>query len=114
MRRQMKASRAKVTVADIPLLIESGWKEKFDAVVVVTASVARRIQRLQNRGFSMAEARRRMRAQLPMARKVRLADYVIDNNGTRRETTKQIDQLWKCLINHKGVPRGTNGLTTGK
>jgi dephospho-CoA kinase len=113
-KKEMKASRARVTVADIPLLFESGWKEKFDAVVVVAASVTKRIHRLTVRGFSAAEARRRMRAQLPMARKVRAADYVINNNGTRKQTTKQIDQLWERLMTHEGVLRGKNGLATGK
>lgn len=109
-RRRMDRPGARVTVVEIPLLFESGWKQEFDAVVVVSASVPKRLQRLAARGVSGAEARRRMRAQLPLAMKARLADYVINNDGTKNQTRKQCDEVWKRLTSHHDVVRGKNGL----
>jgi len=114
-RRKIRSGMAKagkrVVVVDIPLLFESGWKERFDAVVVVTAGMDKRLRRLKARGFTAAEARRRIRAQMPLARKARLADLVIDNGGTIQKTRKQISAVWKKITSHRDVVRGTNGLT---
>jgi dephospho-CoA kinase len=46
-----------------------------------------------------ADALKRIKAQMPLKDKVRFADFVIDNNGSIKETRKQVmqirRQLWK-------------------
>ena len=113
MRAGLRSAGRRVAIVDIPLLFESGWKERFDAVVVVTAGMEKRIRRLRARGFTAAEARRRIRAQMQLAEKARRADLVIDNDGTIQQTRKQVNDLWKKLTSHRDVVRGKNGLTTG-
>jgi dephospho-CoA kinase len=107
----MARVRRGVAVVDIPLLYENGLEKKFDLVVVVRTGRARRIRRLAARGFSARDFQRRARAQWPLKKKERLADFVVDNDGTRARTKKQIDDIWNCITNHACVARGKNGHT---
>lgn len=100
-----------VAVVDIPLLYETGLQRKFDLVVVVTAARKSRIRRLSARGFSARDFQRRARAQWPLARKKRLADIVVDNDGSKARTKKQIDEIWKMMNQPQRVVRGKNGHT---
>lgn len=97
-RRQPKA----VVVLDVPLLIESGMTALADWVVVVTAPRRVQLARLRARGrWPVAEIRRRLRWQMPLAQKVRHADVVIDNGGSRRATAAQVRQFWMRV--HKEI-----------
>lgn len=85
-------------VHDIPLLIENGLQEDFDAVVVVVASAEVRAARAAKRSnLSDAEFRARDSAQLPEERKAELADHVIDNSGDLDALAPQVARLWKKL-----------------
>lgn len=96
--------KGRVAVLDIPLLYESKWDKKMDRVVVVDATLERRLARLKKRGFSAAESRRRIAAQMSLAEKARRADFVIDNNGSVAQTKKQIDEIWTELTGgHDGI-----------
>jgi dephospho-CoA kinase len=44
-------------------------------------------------GVAEVQARARIAAQRPLAEKVAVADYVIDNSGTREETERQTDEV---------------------
>jgi len=68
-----------VIVYDAALLIEAGAHKRMDKIVVVTADEPTQCSRLQARNhLSADEARRRIAAQMPLAEKVKVADYVID------------------------------------
>jgi dephospho-CoA kinase len=86
---------------DVPLLFESGWNKRFDEIIVVTAGRRLRVQRLANRGFSPADVAKRMKAQWPLAKKVRRGDHIINNGGTKLETKRQVDEIWKKITNQK-------------
>lgn len=107
----MAKTRRGVVIADIPLLFESGWSGRFDRVVVVRANSRNRVRRLAARGFSARDFQRRARAQWPLSKKVRLADHVVDNNGTRARTRKQIDEIWEKINQPRHVVRGRHGFT---
>jgi dephospho-CoA kinase len=81
-------------VADIPLLYETRRDRDFDVVVVVACEPATQLQRLMAReGMAKPEALARIAAQLPIAEKVRRADFVIRTDGTKAETVGQVDRL---------------------
>ena len=87
-----------VILYDAPVLIEAGAHYRMDRVIVVTADRQTQIARLRDRNrLSRAEALRRMRTQMPLARKVKLADFVV--NGTlppdqlRREVARIYSEL---------------------
>lgn len=74
--------QAKMMFAEVPLLYESGWENKFDQVWVVAAQDEIRIDRLINkRKVSKSQALALMSYQMDQRRKMELADVVIDNNG---------------------------------
>jgi len=73
---------AAYTIKEAALMIESGSHLQLDVLLVVTAPEALRIARVMERdGLSAAQVQARMESQLPEADKVRLADYVINNDG---------------------------------
>jgi dephospho-CoA kinase len=49
-------------------------------------------------GMGDEEARGRIATQMPVADKAKLADYVIDNSGTRAETERQVRDVYKQLL----------------
>jgi dephospho-CoA kinase len=94
------APGVEVIVLDIPLLLETtdGRDLGLDGVVVVDADDHVRVGRLVARdGFSEADARRRLAAQMPLREKVARADWVIDNNGSPGHTREQVRSLWETL-----------------
>lgn len=88
-----------VIVLDIPLLYEGGLERTVDAVIVVNAGLPTRLARLTARGLLSADdVRARDAAQLPLAEKVRRADFVIDNEGDLDALAAQVDRLWPLLL----------------
>lgn len=101
-----RAAGAPVIVLDIPLLFEgrqagSGGASRFafDATIVVWAPEEAQIERqIRRDGCTRELALERMRAQLPLHEKKRLADHVIDNSGTPEQTERQVRALWETLV----------------
>ena len=91
--RIKKINRDSLIVIDAPLLIEAGLNKLLDYLIVVKADKETLIRRLKKKGFSRNEVLRRLRMQLPLRYKLRLADFVIDNNGALNNTKKQIDRI---------------------
>jgi dephospho-CoA kinase len=94
-----------VVVYDVPLLAEARGSRplRFDAVVVVDAPAAMRIERLvQYRGMSRQEAEGRVGAQASDADRLALADHVVDATGTLEDTVRSADQVWAVVA---PVPR---------
>jgi dephospho-CoA kinase len=87
-----------IVVYDIPLLVESKNVYSFDAVVVLTAPNATRIDRLVSlRGMNYAEAQRRVDSQVTEEQRLARADYVIDASTTLENTLAQVDAIWSQL-----------------
>lgn len=92
------ASPGSVVVEDIPLLVETGQAGRFDAVVVVQAPREERVRRIvENRKTSREDAESRIAAQATDEERAAVADYLIDNNGTREDLRHQVDELWERL-----------------
>jgi dephospho-CoA kinase len=85
-------------VVDIPLLYESDHARDFDRVIVTFCTPERQRARLRERGFTDEEITQRLAAQWPTAQKARQADYVINTDGSFEETSGQIDQVTKKLL----------------
>jgi len=84
---------AALVVVEAPLLVEAGFHRRLDRLVVVWCRPEQQIERLSGRGMSREEAEQRIAAQMPVEEKMRLADYLIDNSGTRDETRQQVERL---------------------
>ena len=80
------------TLKEAALMIESGSHKWLDYLIVVTAPEALRIRRVMRRdGLTEAEVRARMASQMPESEKVKLADFVIFNDGMQM----LIPQVWR-------------------
>lgn len=87
-----------VVVNDVPLLVEAGLASTFDVVIVVVASVEVRVRRLTDlRGMTESEAMARIGAQATDDQRRAVADFVITNEGTFAELTRQVDRVWDEL-----------------
>ncbi|MDP8957319.1 MAG: dephospho-CoA kinase [Actinomycetota bacterium] len=88
----------RIVVFDAPLIVEAGFQQACDAIVVVTASEEAQIARVtEDRGMSEDAARARLRAQAPNEEKERIADFLIRNDGTTAELERAVDALWREL-----------------
>ncbi|MFN2451172.1 MAG: dephospho-CoA kinase [Candidatus Dormibacteria bacterium] len=92
-------SGAPLVVADIPLLFEGGRGHEFSGVLLVAATEATQLRRLQERdGLDDAAARQRLAAQLPMEEKRRRATWVIDNDAALPATRAALDRWWTATV----------------
>jgi len=87
-----------VVVIDAPLLVELGEHRRMDKVIVVTSTQTQQIERLRKRdGVSSKEALRIFSSQMPVEDKVKVADFVIRNEGSLQETKKKAKEIFREL-----------------
>lgn len=87
-----------VILYDAPVLIEAGAHYRMDRVIVVTADRQTQIARLRDRNrLSRAEALRRMRTQMPLARKVKLADFVVNGTLPPEQLRREVARIYSEL-----------------
>lgn len=84
-------------VCELPLFIEGGDRT-FDEVVLVKTSLAKRIKRLENRGFSTKDALKRIRTQVSDRTLKKYATIVITNNGTIEDLQKKAHEVLGDII----------------
>ena len=96
----MSKDYKKVIIAiEAPLLIEAGLLGLVDKLVVVATNRNNQIKRIQKKmSLASNEIKRRIDAQLPLKAKIKLADYVIDNNKTIAFTRKQVKDIYNNLF----------------
>jgi dephospho-CoA kinase len=86
-------------VLDAALIIELGFAKEVDYLVLVSASIPVRLERLRERsGFTEEEAMRRIESQIPEESKLQHADFVIKNETTKEYLREQIDALWDEIM----------------
>src|SRR5690625_124106 len=86
----------KCVVLDIPLLFEGKLTNIVDKTIVVAVAGEVQLNRLIKRDeLSRAEAKQRIESQMPIHEKTKLADAVIDKNGTIIESQKQLKDILK-------------------
>jgi dephospho-CoA kinase len=87
-----------VVVFDAPLIVETGFQDACDVVVVVTAPEEERVARAtRDRGMTADQARARIRAQIDEAERGAVADIVIRNDGDVAQLEARVEDLWQQL-----------------
>jgi len=87
-----------VVIYEVPLLFEAGVDKRVDKIIVVTADRNIQIARLKKRnGLSRAEAIRRIRSQMPLAKKTQQADHLLNGTLPRPSLRRQVGQLFRSL-----------------
>lgn len=85
---------------DCALIIEMGHAHLYRPLIVVECQALTQIDRLMKRnGLTREEAVLRINAQIPVAQKVAMADYVINTDGTVDQSIEQTKTILKkiCL-----------------
>ncbi len=96
-RQAFAAAPATAWAVEVPLLFEKNLENWFDFTVCVACSPAQQLARLEQRGLPHALAEQRISKQLPLARKIELADFVLWNEGTAQFLQDQVDHLIPAL-----------------
>ena len=88
----------RIVINQIPLLVETGGKARFDLVIAITSPDELRYQRLLERGMKPQEIKSRIAAQVSDAARVAIADYIITNDGNAGNLLRQVKKLWEEVL----------------
>lgn len=87
-----------IVVHDIPLLVESGRAEEFDAVIVVEVPEEVQVERmLRDRGWTEEDARARIAAQATREQRRAVATHLIENTGTHEDLRQRVTEVFEEL-----------------
>jgi dephospho-CoA kinase len=96
--RQYAAAGYPVVIYEVPLLFEGNLQEWLRPVILVACDVETQTARLQKRDhLTAADAEKHIAAQMSLKDKRRLADYVIENNGSLEDLERQTRQILEEL-----------------
>ena len=84
----------KYIIVSIPLLFEDGWRNLFDKILFIYTEDKIRLNRLMQRNnFTKDEALARIKSQLPQEEKVKVSDFIINNNHSIDVLQKYIERF---------------------
>ncbi len=103
--KEIKATNSKILrkdpaaliIFEVPLLFEAGYGNFFDQTIVVHCKRDTAIDRLVRKGFSREDAVKRIRSQMPITEKKKLADILIDNNDGIKKTETRVKIIYDRL-----------------
>ena len=96
-RRRVHLDTDNTVILEIPLLVESGYRN-FDAIVVVDVDTEIAVERLvKHRSFEEEDARKRIEKQVSRDSRTEIADYVIKNNSSIEAFEEEINKCWKWI-----------------
>jgi dephospho-CoA kinase len=90
-------NRDSLVIVEVPLLFEGDYQAGFEKIITVFTSDEIALDRLQRSGVSLSDAKARLKNQLPISRKKGRADYVIDNSGSKEDTKRQVEEVYRSL-----------------
>ena len=92
-----------IVVVEAAILVETGRYKSFERLIVVTCTAEQQMERALERGsYNKEEILVRLSRQLPLAEKLRVADYVIDTSGTKEATLEQVQKVYAALRSLRG------------
>jgi dephospho-CoA kinase len=95
----ISSQSSEIVVYSVPLLVEANVDYPFDSVITVEAGEEHQVERLvRSRSLTEDEARKRVSTQTTAAKRVARADYVVDSSGSKDDTKRQVDTIWKELV----------------
>jgi dephospho-CoA kinase len=95
-----------VAVVEAALLIEAGYRDSLDRMIVVWCTPEQQQERLLARGLSAEQIALRMAAQMPIDAKRRSATDEVDNSGSIEQTRAQMDRLYESLYHAAATQDG--------
>lgn len=96
--RSKDSSDGTICIIEVPLLFEANLEGMMDKIIVVYLNREEQIKRLLIRNsLTQEEAINRIDSQIPLEKKLKKADYVIDNGASLGHTRIQVKQIWQEL-----------------
>ncbi len=96
---QAKQADDPMVLLEIPLLFELGMEDQFDTVVMISTERKLRIKRLMDRdNVTRNEAEKLINVQMPDEVKVERAQFVLTNNGSKKQLITSVDILYKNIL----------------
>lgn len=87
-----------IAVIEAAILIETGRYKVFDRLILTACDQATQIARgVARDGLSPDAVKARIHKQLPLAEKKKYADYVVSTNGTKEDTLRQVEAVFRDL-----------------
>jgi dephospho-CoA kinase len=112
--RVLEARGEALSCYEAALLVERGLADQYRPLVVVAADRALQVSRARARdGLEADDAEARIAAQLPLASKIAVADYVIMNDGDIDELGLRADAVLAAICARAGVDEARYALVPG-
>jgi dephospho-CoA kinase len=87
-----------LVVIDAALLIEGGYLDILDKLIVITCKESIQISRIQLRdNLTKEQAISRMNSQMSQDEKIKYADYIIDNSGDTNNLKHKAEELIRYM-----------------
>jgi dephospho-CoA kinase len=87
-----------IVIIEAAILIETGTYRGYDRLILVVCGKEQQIKRAMARDhLEREEVVDRLSRQMPLAEKVKYADYVIDTSGTKESTIQQTREVYALL-----------------
>lgn len=87
-----------IAVVEAAIMYETGSDTRYQKMIVAVCSEEQQIERAMKRDqLSREEVLARLRRQLPLREKAARADYVVDTSGTKEETIRQAESVYRSL-----------------
>jgi dephospho-CoA kinase len=93
-----KSGKSKILVVDAALIYNWRLEQELDYVVVVESTYKNQKARLKTRGLTDMEIRNRIRRQIPKYIQRRKADFVLTNNGAKKELIAHTTRLYERIL----------------
>ena len=89
----------KAVVLDVPLLVEVGWEKRCNKLIFVDCDEQKRLKRAEKKGvFDINQLKKRENFQISLDKKSKISHYILDNNDSLSELTRQIGEIFPALI----------------
>ena len=87
-----------VVIYQIPILVETAGRERFDYVITVETDLEIRKSRLKERGMKGYEIEARIKAQASDLERAKIADAVFNNDGDLDQLLRQAENIYEDVL----------------
>lgn len=97
--KKKKDKKEDILIIDAALIYEAKIDNLMDKIIVVYVEEDEQIKRLKKRdNLSAEEALKRIKSQMSINKKIKFADYIIDNSNSLDKTREQVEKIWQDLV----------------
>lgn len=88
-----------IAIVEAAILVETGSYRDYAKLIVAVCGEEQQIERAMSRdGLTREQVLDRLSRQMPLAEKIKYADYVIDTSGAKEATLAQTRAVYQALV----------------